>query len=92
MNPFRYGQIVSGKEFCPRPGLLDQLRCLAAIAKNADIKPLSGDFLRETGIKTTSSVQAALKRMTKLKTIYRHNKKYRFANPFFSLWLLWKGY
>ncbi|MCD4707482.1 MAG: AAA family ATPase [Candidatus Sabulitectum sp.] len=69
-----------------------QLRCLAGLAETDSVKPLSSEFLEKTGIRTTSSVQAALKRLVKLKIIYRHKGTYRLANPFFGSWLIWKGY
>jgi len=69
-----------------------QLRCLAALAKTGGKKPLSAEFLEESGIRTSSSVQAALKRLVRLKIIYRHEGTYRFANHFFGSWLIWKGY
>jgi len=69
-----------------------QLRCLVTLAKTDGIEPLSAGFLEESGIRTASSVQAALKRLVKLKIIYQHKGTYRFSNPFFGSWLLWKGY
>ena len=69
-----------------------QLRCLVALAGTDFVKPMSSEFLQKTGIRTTSSVQAALKRLVKLKIIYRHKGVYRLANPFFGSWLIWKGF
>ena len=69
-----------------------QLRCLIALAETASIKTLSSEFLEKTGIRTASSVQAALKRLVRLKIIYRHKGAYRLANPFFGSWLIWNGY
>ncbi len=68
------------------------LRCLVTLAKTGGMKPLSAEFLEESGIRAASSVQAALKRLVKLKIIYQHKGAYRFANPFFGSWLIWKGY
>lgn len=69
-----------------------QLRCLVALAETDSIKTLSSEFLEKTGIRTASSVQAALKRLVRLKIIYRHKGAYRLANPFFGSWLIWNGY
>ncbi|RKZ08210.1 hypothetical protein DRQ25_09590 [Candidatus Fermentibacteria bacterium] len=69
-----------------------QLRCLIVLAETDSIKALSSEFLEKTGIRTTSSVQAALKRLVRLKIIYRHKGAYRLANPFFGSWLIWNGY
>lgn len=69
-----------------------QLRCLVGLAEADSTKVLSSGFLEKTGIRTTSSVQAALKRLVKLKIIYRHEGTYRLVNPFFGSWLIWNGY
>ena len=69
-----------------------QLRCLVALAKTDSIKTLSSEFLEKTGIHSPSSVQAALKRLVKLKIIYRHQGSYKLANPFLGSWLIWNGY
>jgi hypothetical protein len=47
---------------------------------------------RVVGISTPGSVQRALNRLEKLKTIYRHEGRYRFVNPFFKSWLIYKNY
>ncbi|MCK5130800.1 MAG: ATP-binding protein [Candidatus Sabulitectum sp.] len=69
-----------------------QLRCLVALSETDSVKVLSSEFLEKTGIRTASSVQAALKRLVKLKIIYRHKGTYRLANPFFGSWLIWNGF
>jgi hypothetical protein len=69
-----------------------QLRCLVALADGNPVKVLSSDFLEKSGIRTSSSVQAALKRLVKLKIIYRYMGAYKLANPYFGLWLLRNGY
>jgi hypothetical protein len=69
-----------------------QLRCLVGLARTDSIKALSSEFLEVTGIGTTSSVQAAIKRLVKLKIIYRYKDTYKLSNPFFGSWLIWNGY
>ncbi len=68
-----------------------QLRCLVALADDNPVKVLSSDFLEKSGIRS-SSVQAAHKRLVKLKIIYRYMGAYKLANPYFGLWLLRNGY
>lgn len=69
-----------------------QLRCLVTLAKGGEKAPLSTQFLKDSGIRAASSVQAALHRLVKLRIIYRHEGVFKFVNPFFGQWLVWKNY
>jgi hypothetical protein len=69
-----------------------QLKCLTGLARVGGKAPLSAAFLREVGIGSPASVQKALNRLLKSKTIYRHEGEYKFVNPFLKSWLLWKNY
>jgi AAA+ ATPase superfamily predicted ATPase len=38
MNPFKYGQVVSSKDFCPRPVLTDQLKTFIESGQNVVVQ------------------------------------------------------
>lgn len=44
------------------------------------------------GITAPASIKKALNRLVQLKVIYRHEGEYKFVNPFFKSWLIWKNY
>ena len=69
-----------------------QQRCLTGLARMGGAAPLSGAFLAGVGIAQPASVKKALIRLQRIKLIYRHRGEYRFVNPFFRAWLVWKGY
>ena len=69
-----------------------QLKCLTGLARLGGGSPFSGDFLRGSGIPLPGSVKKALDRLVQLKIIYRFQREYRFVNPFFKSWLIWKNY
>ncbi|MBN1675803.1 MAG: hypothetical protein JXR37_32465 [Kiritimatiellae bacterium] len=69
-----------------------QLKCLTGLARLGGKSPLSTAFLEGAGIPLPASVKKALNRLVQLKVIYRHQGEYKFINPFFKLWLLWKNY
>jgi len=54
--------------------------------------PQSSAFLRGIGLSMPGSVKKALSRLVQLKIIYRQKGEYKFVNPFFKTWLLWKNY
>ena len=63
MKPFRYGCIVSGENFCPRPELENQLREYARSGQNVVIHGA-----RRMG--KTSLVQHAIGKMRKMRLVY----------------------
>jgi hypothetical protein len=69
-----------------------QLRCLVGLARHQDLPTLSQDFLQAVGISAAASVQRALNRLEKLKVLYRHQGRYKFVNPFFKSWLVYKDF
>jgi len=69
-----------------------QLKCLTGLARAGGRSPFSKEFLAETGTPHAGSVKAALANLTKKKIIFRHNGEYRFSNPYFKHWLIWKNY
>jgi len=54
--------------------------------------PLSSEFIQVTGISQPASVKKALNRLIQLKIIYRYQKEYKFINPFFKSWLIYKDF
>lgn len=69
-----------------------QLKCLTGLARLGGKSPLSAAFLEGVGITLPASVKKAMNRLAQLKVIYRYQGEYKFINPFFKLWLLWKNY
>ncbi len=69
-----------------------QLKCLTGLARVNGKKPMSIAFMRLSGIKSPASVQSAIKKLIKLRIIYHYEQKYKFVNPFFKSWLIWKNY
>jgi hypothetical protein len=69
-----------------------QLKCLVGLAKMGGKSPLSALFIQGVGILGPASIKKALSRLVQLKIIYRHQGEYKFVNPFFKSWLLWKNY
>ena len=68
-----------------------QTNCLRALAAIGGKSPTSEAFLRESGILHASSVKKAITRLVQLQIIYPKENEFRFVNPFFKHWLLWKG-
>ena len=54
--------------------------------------PYSTEFIKDSGILQTASIQKALARLIDLGIIFVKEKEYRFINPFFRSWLLEKRY
>ena len=68
-----------------------QLKFLTGLARMGGHTPTSSQFLKQSGINQASSAQAALKRLLDLKIIFYYENEYRFVNPFFRTWLLYKN-
>jgi len=68
-----------------------QLKLLSALARLGGSAPMSSVFLKNSGIAQASSIQRALKRLTDLRIVFQHEGEYRFVNPFFRAWLLYKN-
>ena len=68
-----------------------QVKCLVGLARVGGEAPFSARFLQEAGIATSASITKTLGRLMKLKIIFKHEQDYRFTNPFFKNWLLWKN-
>ncbi len=68
-----------------------QLKCLVGLAKIGGKSTQSATFLNISGISLPASVKKALNRLEKLKIVYRYEKEYKFINPFFKSWLIFKN-
>jgi hypothetical protein len=69
-----------------------QLKCLIGLAQMGGKTPLASAFIQGVGMNGPASVKKALNRLIQLKVIFRHEGEYKFVNPFFKTWLLWKNY
>ena len=64
-----------------------QSAVLKGLARNSNLKPFSGDFMSECGIRNVGTVTRALTRLSADEIIYEHAGVWRFTNPFFREWL-----
>ncbi|MFH0799980.1 MAG: AAA family ATPase [Pseudomonadota bacterium] len=69
-----------------------QMKCLVALARMGGKSPQSSAFVHGAGLTLPASVKKALNRLIQLKIVYRHQGEYKFVNPFFKSWLMWKNY
>ena len=69
----------------------NQLNCLVGLAKIGGKAPLSSKFVKEVGIELPATIKKALIRLIQLKILYRYQGEYKFVNPFFKSWLLFKN-
>jgi hypothetical protein len=87
-----YSRELKGYETTMAQVTAQQLRCLLGLARVGGESPLSSRFLKATGITQPASVKKALNRLEKLRIIYRYKGEYRFINPFFRSWLIYKDF
>ncbi len=66
------------------------LKILSTLASVGGKGPMSSKFLKKSGISQASSVHKAVKRLVELKIIFYFEDEYRFVNPFFRAWLIYK--
>ncbi|MCK4764210.1 MAG: ATP-binding protein [Candidatus Aminicenantes bacterium] len=69
-----------------------QFRCIVGLSRIGGRSPMSSEFTKATGISQPASVKKALTRLIKLRIIYRYKREYKFINPFFRSWLIYKNY
>ncbi len=69
-----------------------QLRCLIGLAKTDGTSLYSSDFIKISGIKQPSSIKKAIDRLEKINIVFFSEERYKFLNPFFKSWLLYKNY
>ncbi len=68
-----------------------QQKALRAIALEGGQSVFSVTFLKSAGFNNPSSVRKAITRMIELNILYEGGGEYKFINPFFRAWLLYKG-
>ncbi len=68
-----------------------QQTALRAIALEVGQSGFSVTFLKSAGFNNPSSVRKAITRMIELNILYEGGGEYKFINPFFRAWLLYKG-
>ena len=64
-----------------------QAAVLRGLARTPGIRPFSGDFMSDCGIRNVGTVTRALTRLSVDEIIYEHSGIWRFTNPFFREWL-----
>lgn len=69
-----------------------QVRCLVGLARMGGKFVQSSAFVQGVGMSLPTSVTKAVNRLMQLKIIYRYQNEYKFVNPFFKSWLVWKNY
>jgi AAA+ ATPase superfamily predicted ATPase len=87
-----YSRELKGYETTMAQVTAQQFRCLLALARVGGESPLSSGFLKAAGISQPGSVKKALNRLEKLRIIYKYKGEYRFINPFFRSWLIYKNF
>jgi len=69
-----------------------QLKCLSAVARLGGSGVLARAFLAATGIRQPSTVKKSLERLCDVRILFRMNGVYRFVNPYFGKWLVWRNF
>ncbi len=69
-----------------------QFKCLAGIARYGGRALTSSQFLMKIGIPSSASVLKALERLIQLRILLKSGDEYKFTNPFFRAWLLYKNF
>ncbi len=67
-----------------------QQQCLTGLARIGGKNISSSHFLKETGIKQPSSAAKAVEKLIRAQIIFKIQNEYRFVNPFFREWLVYK--
>lgn len=65
-----------------------QLKVLKGVAQYGGIGIYSNNFFEKNGFTNASSVKRSIDKLVKVKILFFYKKEYKFANPFFKLWLL----
>lgn len=68
-----------------------QQKVLRALAMEGGKNIFSVTFMRSAGFNNPSSVRKAINRLIDLNILYESTDEYRFINPFFRAWLLYRG-
>ncbi len=68
-----------------------QLQVLTGLARMGGKAPTSAEFSRGLGGIAVSSIKKSIERLINLKVVFYIEEEYRFTNPFFRAWLLFKS-
>ncbi len=69
-----------------------QRRCLVGLVKTGGQSIHSKLFKETSGVAQSSSITKAVDRLVERRIVYRHQKTYQLANPFFAVWLRLKEF
>ena len=87
-----FAQEQKGYETCLAQVTALQLKCLTAVARLGGRGVFGREFLTRTGIRQPSTVRKSLQRLLDLKILFMVNGEYRFVNPYFAKWLVWRNF
>lgn len=68
-----------------------QLKVLTAIAKEGGSQVFSAAFMKPSGFTNPSTVRRAVNRLLQLNILFKSSDEYRFVNPFFRAWIIYRG-
>jgi hypothetical protein len=68
-----------------------QLNVLTAIAKQGGKQAFSVAFMKPSGFTNPSTVRRAVNRLLQLGILFESSGEYRFVNPFFRAWIIYRG-
>ena len=68
-----------------------QLKVLTVIAKEGGRQVFSAAFMKPSGFTNPSTVRRAVKRLLQLNILFESSGEYRFVNPFFRAWIIYRG-
>lgn len=86
-----FAQEQKGYESCLALITAIQLKCLSAVARIGGSGVLARPFLSATGIRQPSTIKKSLERLCSLRILFHTDGSYRFVNPYFGRWLVWKN-
>jgi hypothetical protein len=68
-----------------------QLKVLTAVAKQGGKQIFSAAFMKPSGFTNPSTVRRAVNRLLQLSILFESSGAYRFVNPFFRAWIIYRG-
>lgn len=68
-----------------------QMKTLLALAELGGESSVSNEFIQHTGISLSGSVHKAMKGLAAKRIVCKLDGSYKFSNPFFKCWLLYKN-
>lgn len=87
-----FAQEQKGYEACLTQVTALQFKCLVAVARLGGKGVFSRDFLTRTGIRQPSTIRKSLQRLQDLKILFHGEEGYRFVNPYFARWIVWRNF